>query len=56
MPAREPITDNSWLRRHAEMTHREKKTWQKPLSEKRIIQKIGHPDDYDYRLPNLSKW
>jgi len=34
MPAREPITDNSWLRRHAEMTHREKRLGKKPVAKK----------------------
>ena len=30
MPAREPVTDSGWLRRHAEMTRREKKAGKKP--------------------------
>lgn len=34
MPAREPITDNSWLRRHAEITHREKGLGKKPVAKK----------------------
>ena len=34
MPAREPVTDSGWLRRHAEMTRREKKTGKKPAAKR----------------------
>ena len=34
MPAREPVTDSGWLRRHTEMTRREKKTGKKPVAKR----------------------
>ena len=34
MPAREPITDSGWVRRHAELTRREKKISKKPAAKR----------------------
>ena len=42
MPAREPITDSGWIRRHAEITRREKRTGRKPAA-KRIPTKVRPP-------------
>ena len=34
MPVREPSTDSGWVRRHAEVTRREKKTSKKPAAKR----------------------
>lgn len=42
MPAREPITDGGWVRRHAEITRREKRAGRKPAV-KRALTKVRPP-------------
>ena len=54
MPAREPITDSGWVRRHAELTRREKKP-ARSLQQKGLKLGFGRLDNYHCGLLSLNK-